>query len=612
MGGWGGKPSTGHYIRSNESSRLPRRHIVIDTEATFDPAAPVEEQTWRCASVVYQHLTDRDNWRVRQVEYTDIDLMWKEIIAYTRPKRRTILWAHNLAYDLRTSAALVKMEQPPWRLEDIRLASQGTWAKWTDGSRTLFGVDSASVWPCSLAKIARALGESRPDLPTGDDMDAWLKRAAADTRVLAVAVREYMTWLRDADMGTWQISGPGQSWAAWRHRFYTHKILVSDDLGARTAERRAMWTGRAEAWVHGTDTTARVIDLDFRNAYARIAHEVSVPVRQASVREGGTLAELLQLTKRYAVLAEVDVETSEPAVPTLHDGRILWPTGQFRTVLWDPELRLLDEAGAGVQVGRVWLYRKAPALKTWARWILAELDKPAGEIPEWRRIVLKHWSRALIGRFAMRYKAWAEAGEHPDYAIRVERIGAIGDERPVDMLHIGHRMMTLSEEIDGANAVPSITGYIMSEARRRLWNAARRIGPEHVLYVDTDSLLVDSAGLARYRQVASEADLAGLRVKGQARGWSIAGPRQLVIGGQPRIAGVPKNARRTGEWRFEGETWRGLGESINRGEPDRVRVTKRVWRVRGTDKRRVGPAFGRTEPIHLEGGVQDAPGLCDG
>lgn len=609
MGGWKPRPSTGHYIRSNESSRLPRRHVVIDTEATWNEGAAVEEQTWRCASAVFMHLTDRDNWRVRQVNYTDIDLMWKEIQAYTRPKRRTIMWAHNLAYDLRTSAALVKMEAPPWRLEDIRLASQGTWAKWSDGSRTLFGVDSASVWPCSLAKIARALGESRPDLPTGDDMDAWLARAAADAAVLAVAVREYMTWLRDADMGTWQISGPGQSWAAWRHKFYTHKILVSDDLGARAAERRAMWTGRAEAWVHGTDTQARVHDLDFKNAYARIAHELAVPVRQASVKEGVDLAEALGLTKRYAVLAECTVRTEAPTVPTAHEGRILWPVGQFRTVLWDPELRLLQETGADVEIGRVWLYRKAPALKAWAAWILEELDRPGADLPEWRRLVLKHWSRALIGRFAMRYKAWTEAGEHPDYAVRVERIGAVGDERPVDMLHIGHRMMTLSDEIDGANAVPSITGYIMSEARRRLWNATQRIGPEHVLYVDTDSVLVDSAGLARYREVAHEPDLAGLRLKGQARGWSIAGPRQLVIGGQPRIAGVPKNARRTGEWRFEGETWRGLGESIHRGEADRVTVTQRVWRVRGTDKRRAGPRSGPTVPIRLEAGEQDAPGL---
>lgn len=603
---WSLRPDSGHYIARNEASRIPRRHVIFDVEARSRTDGRSESQTFRCAAAIFLHLTDAGNWVQRAATFTDRALMWKEILAFTRPKRRTVLWAHNLAYDLRASGALVDLEHAGWPLVDIRLANHGTWAKWSRDTRTLVAVDSSSVWPCGLERLAEALDMSRPSLPTGDDMDAWLRRAEADARVLAVAVREWLTWLRAADMGTWQFTGSGQAWGAWRHKHYTHKILVADDLGAREAERRAMWTGRAEAWIHGTDATEPVIDLDFANAYARIAAEIDIPVRQATVGVGGSLPELLKLAERFAVLAEVEVITDEPVVPTSHNDRIVWPTGRFTTVLWDPELRLLAATNATVSVSRVWLYRKAPALRSWAKWILGELGRPAGEIPEWRRIALKHWSRALIGRFAMRYKFWEDAGRHPDFDVRAEKIGAVGDETPTDMLHIGHKLLTLSEEVEGANAVPSITGYIMSEARARLWRAIQRIGPERVLYVDTDSLLVDLSGHTAYRAMAHEKDLAGLRVKGRHRGWSIAGPRQLVIGRDVRIAGVPRKAERVGEWTFSGHVWRGLAESVKRGEPDSVTITRRTWRIRGVDNRRVGPRHGRTLPIKLGGGESSA------
>lgn len=362
-----------------------------------------------------------------------------------------------------------------------------------------------------------------------------------------------------------------------------------------------MWTGRAEAWRYGSNERERVYDYDWHCSYARIARDCELPVRQTSISRGLALPYLLKLAKRQAILAEVEVTTNVPVVPTEQDSRILWPVGTFHTTLWDPELALLAESGARVRVGRVWLYRKCPVLHEWARWILARLDDPVELVPPWLRLILKHWSRALIGRFAMQYTTWEPfaTSEQDDIGLWSGHDVDTGDL--FELMQVGTEVRQRSGATEGRDSVPAITGYVMSEARRRLWTAAQLVGPEDVYYMDTDSLLVNRAGHERLAKLQDHPDLDGLRLKRRYTGWRIAGPRKLILGDEQRIAGVPKRATQTGPWRFEGEVWRGLSESIRVGELDAVRVTSRTFRVLQEDTRRVRRPDGRTVPVRVEG-----------
>lgn len=593
------KPYGGHYIRKNEVSRIPRRHVIFDTESVTQRQGGSDIESWRYGVASYCDYTDRGTWRITTHGYSDPAQLWADISAFTRPKKRTVVWAHNVSFDLRISDGLRVLANTDWTLGDIRLSSQGTWAKWRRNEATLIAVDSVSVWPCSLDQLAQALGREKYAYPETDDLEAWQAKCFRDVDVLRDAVIRYLDWLRHEDMGTWQMTGAGQSWGAWRHKHYTHKILVADDLDAREAERRAMWTGRAEAWIHGTDETAPIYDLDFTNAYAQIVREIDLPVRQYAMAQVQTLNGLLQLAKNYCVLAEIEVTTDTPVVPTEHDGHILWPVGTFNSTLWDPEIRLLAEHNSECRIGRVWLYKKAPALRQWAEWILELLHSDEETCPAWLKIVLKHWSRTLIGRFAMRYQSWEDFAQAPTDDLRIMNGYDRDEDAPFRLLQVGKQVKMMGEESESMNAVPAITGYVMSEARRRLWDVSQRIGPESVYYIDTDSLIVGSRGYHRYRALADRPEMAGLRVKRRFRGYSIAGPRQIIIGGEPRIAGLPKGSKRIGEWQFQGHVWRGLDEAIKHGEADKVRITSRTFRIMKLDRRRRGLPDGTTEPLRI-------------
>lgn len=588
-----------HYIRGNEQSRIPKRHIFLDTESTRDRTKSGEVQEWRCGVANFVHWSNRGKLHSEYVDYTDAEHLWKEITAFVRPKKRTVVWAHNLPYDIRISRALSILPKLGWNLVDIRLASKGAWAKFENGDLKLTLCDSTSVFPCSLATVARTFGLGKKRLPTSDDMGAWLARCRRDVEILSTALITYLEWLNTGAAGNWQVTGAGQSWAHWRHSHYTHKILVHDDQVATEAERRAMWAGRAEVWQWGIDVQRHVYDYDWQNAYPRIARDCELPTQLTAMVEAPSWRQTMAWCGTYAVLAKVTVTTREPVVPTEMNGGIGWPVGTFDTTLWSPELRLLADTGAQVDVHRVWLYKRAPALRQWGEWILRELHDPAAQCPPWRKLVLKHWSRALIGRFGMRYRAWNYFGRMPSEALHIGKVEFADDGTSTDMMQIGRDVFTLGELTEVRDGCPQITGYIMSEMRSRLWHAARLIGREHVLYMDTDSLLLTDAGHKRARKMLDNPLLDGLRLKKKYTGYEIYGPRQYIVGGEPRFAGMPKRAVRLDSDTWVGEVWSSPERSMQTLEPTTVRITDRRFHVSWNQKRRAFAVDGSTLPYQL-------------
>lgn len=593
--------TSGHYIGANEATSIPTRHVILDTEALTAKGSRFEVQQWRLGVAAFARWRDGGWKEVQQRRYDTPADLWAEVDAACRDGKRTVVWAHNLSYDLRIGQALKWLRGLGWELDDIRLSRQGTWARWRKGRSTLQAVDSYSVWPTSLEKIGALFGMSKLDLPEGDDREAWYARCERDVDILTTAVLSYLDWLRDDDLGNWQITGASQAWSTWRHRFLTEKILVADDWKARDAEQAAMWTGRAEAWRHGKDAKATVFEWDISNAYPRICRGVDLPVRQTSVSRGLGIDRLVKYSSRWAILAEVEVSTDAPVVPATMGDYIVWPVGCFSSTLWDPELRLLQEAGARVRVGRVWLYQRKPALQDWAVWILGELEKPDSVVPAWRKVILKHWSRVLIGRFAMRYTEWQPFAETDRDDLALWQNIDLRDDSRYSLMQVGTEIRRSTDEKYGRDAVPAITGYVMSECRARLWRTIRAVGEGHVFYMDTDSLLVDADGDAALSAYAQAHPEIGWRRKGEHKGYDIIGTRKIMLGSQVRVAGVPKGARLVGDWRFRGEVWDGLGESVRRGEADAVRVTERDFRVLRGDRRRRRRDDGSMVPYVLGG-----------
>ncbi len=589
-----------HWLKPNEASRYPRRHIFLDSEARIERVPGGHVQTWRLAVARFRIAPKGKRVREHETVYDEPEAMWKDIDVHCGRKDRTILWAHNVGYDTRITQALSILPRLGWELESHNLAPRGTWLEWRRDKACLLMVDSGSVFPTTLDSVGRAFGLSKVEIDLwSEDRDEWERRCRQDVEILATAVTQYLAWLEREDMGNWQMTGAGQAWSAFRHRFMSHKLLVHEDVAALRAERRAMWTGRCEAYWHGTLLRQVVHEWDLPTAYARIVRDVSVPVHLVGPMPNDYDWRSTLDSPRVALLAHCTVTTSVPVVPTEQDGRILWPVGSFDTVLWDVEIASALKEGATVTVHNGWLYRLRPALQAFGQWVLDTVAAPDGHVPPWQKMIARSWGHSLVGRFAMQYTLWEELARTSTVETRRAMCHDVATGETYDVMQAGRVLWREAGLQDWSQSQPAITGYVQAVGRVRLWDIMRQVPPEALLYVDTDSLLVTDRWQSTMEDIAASPVGYGLRLKRSWDGMSIYGPRQIVTGDRVRISGVPHRAKRLDRHDYQGEVWESLRTGLGRGHSTEVHIRDRKWHAQGIDRRRNGPDIGWTEAIRI-------------
>ena len=597
----GPEPTPPHYLRVNHVTRLPRRHVVIDTETRETVTSSGRVQTFRLACAAFDHQTKAGrDWRpTERATFTDPEALWDWIEARTRDGQRLVVVAHNMAFDLRIADAFTILPARGWELAMVRLDGGAAWCQWRRGRRSITCVDTVSWFGVSLERIANAMGTGKLPLPSeGDDLGAWEARCQTDVELLRVAWRRVLDWIERDDLGNWKPTGAGQGWAMFRHRHLTHKVLHHAlDYVARL-EREAAYAGRCEAWRWGRLPAGTWTEWDYQAAYAQVAEECDVPVRLWGHLGPRSAERAVEGLDGAEALIHARVTTEAPTLPIRGAAGILWPVGQLTGWWWGCELRMAAEAGATIEAREGWRYATAPALRSWAGWVLDQLALGPDELDPVLRLVIKGWSRTTVGRFGAQWAGWDDIGESFGPDVRLMHLGH-GDPFDVRrMMMIGGRCLVEGDRYDAPDGCPQVMSWVMAQCRVRLWRAMQAAGLDHVAYVDTDGLLCDETASEALRAAA----LPGLRIKARWRSAEVLGPRQVILGGKLRAAGVPMSAVRTGPRTWEAEVWRSLPASIRRGEVDRVTTTDRRFVLRGADKRRRHGPAGRTAAVRIMAG----------
>lgn len=593
---------TDHWLTQLKGTKLPNHHLVMDTEAELTRVGSRYEHRFAVAAI--SHVV-RDGTMLYGAappkRINSAESLWGQISAEAAACGELVVWAHNLAYDLRVSDALAQLTEREWELENISLVPQATWSSWRYGKTKLMLCDTLSWLPVPLDKIAAALGKNRarPNYVTASLVEL-AECCLVDTLILSVAVCRMLNYLRSNDLGNFRPTGSGQSHAALRRRFLPERsIRVHCDNRALVAEREAAHTGRCEAWRHGR-IKETLHEYDLNLAYCRIAAENQLPGELAGERAHLTFKDWALLEPEYAVLAEVIVNADYPVVPVTTDEGVIWPVGNFRTVLWDCELDQLYLHTNDIQIRRAWLYRRTNALQSMCQWLLDRLhpdDEQAGQL---EKRMLKHWARTVVGRCGLRYRSWEPFGTHPrpDMCISYEPDDDTGEVN--QNMRIGRQMLQLSALTESHSSVPAIPSWVAARCRVALWQLILFAGVDNVYYMDTDGLLVNTTGRNNMERMTAQWRGGSIVYKGEHRGVTIYGPRNVELGDERRLSGVPKRAIRRDELTFEGETWSGLEYALQSGHTDVVEVSQRFWRVTPADSRRIHNDDGTTQPHRLE------------
>jgi hypothetical protein len=599
---------TCHWIKGNAQERIPHRWIVADSESDRIPLKDGEQLRLHCVAAARWRDDLPTGEHLERGYWTNAEQFWAWVTEHCWTHGRTVLWFHNAGHDLGQLNAFAILPKMGYELAWCNLDRDVSVITWRGPRGTLVICDTYTWCPSSLDALAGDVGMAKTPLPGKDDPEeVWRARCEADVEITRRVVRALLEYIRDQHLGNWQPSGAGMGMTTWRHRFMTHKVLAHDDADALAAERTAMHTGRAEAWWHGRATGGPFTEWDMHMSYCRIAAECLLPAKLwAHDRRPSRKVHQFGLD-HWRTLAKVIVTTSVPVVPARHQGRICWPVGEFETVLWDAELELITETGGSYVVLEQWRYTKKPLLKEWAQWSMEQCDPLRTVVHPIARTWVKHQSRAVIGRFALRTPSWEAFGDnwlgHTGISLMTD--ASTGETNR--MMHVGSQVLIETGRVEANNAVPQITSYVMAVARARLWRATAAAGGAAVLHVDTDSLIAGKAATDALTAAMAAGLPGGWRPKATWRALEVTGPRHYAAPGRKQVPGVPRRAVEQPDGSYVGEVWDSLARSLTEAPDQPGRVRQRTWRPQRVDHRRpyTSDQPGPAEPITLTRQTQE-------
>lgn len=576
-----------HWIKHNQQERMPPRMIALDTEASIDYAKNVETQSWGIGAAIRWRTDLKTSDKAEARYFSDVLELWQWVSSYCRIGTRTVVWCHNLGYDTRISQVFTILPKLGFRLEWCNLDRNVSSMTWRSDHGTLVFADTWTWLPMQLESIAPQVGMVKYAMPSKRaSLAEWNAYCLRDAEIVYHVVSRLCGYIKSHGLGNWQPTGAGMAMATWRHRFLSHKILVHDDADALGAERAAMYTGRAEAWRHGKLGVGKWTEVDLRNAYLAIARESSLP-RKLHMSTGSiSLPQYHKLRDRFAVLCRASVDTTVPVLPYRDQGRILWPIGQFDGWYWDVELECAMRYGAKIEIHQTYVYACDPLLADWAEWVLGILRKDNDETDPVVKTWIKHCSRALIGRIALRTPSWEAWGDNPEGITGITYVTMPEEGYTTRMLHVGSDTLIETHRMEGKDSLPQITGRIMATCRVWLWEGMNVAGTENIAHVDTDSLLANSAGLARMRdRYGSDFDRLW-QLKGTYTRLEVFGPRAYRRDGSRVVAGIPKKAHEEADGSLSGETWASLSSDLTEHAGGVVTIRPATWHIPKTDLRR--------------------------
>lgn len=585
-------------VKRNHSTKYPNRYGFLAVRGERAACGNGQGLGFYAAAVsVWKRPKNGGDWsQLRKAMCATPTETWATLLEGAKNNGRYVIVTRQVGVALQLLDAWRELSARGWVFVQGNFTLNRAWCTWKNGNRTLLLCDLSARVDYGVRKLAMLCGVPMPDTPEWC-VDPWTieQRLVAECETYARAWFRVTGWEEANDCGMFRPTGAGQSWSALRHKWHRKGLVHHGEADLYDMERRAVWAGRCEAWRHGQLAGGPFTEWDMHLAYATIARDCHLPIRPIVRKDHYDPRRLTSVDGRFKVLADCRITTDVPVVPCERHGRIIWPVGAFTTTLWNPEIHLAVKMGARVECTNVVFYKAANFLNGWARWIIAACDDATGEADPVIRRMLKSWARTVIGRFGLSYRRYEPFGAHPREGFYTAKYASAATRQLRTILVVGNNSWIETAREEAPDSMPSVMGYIMSECRVRLWRAMHDAGFGHVVYCDTDGMLVDAIGSDRLRR---RRDVA-LRPKNAYDRVSVFGPRQLLLDGDVKASGVPFMSRQTDGPRWEGESMSSPLGALSHRHPDLVRVSTLRGRLGAPDERRRHLPDGSTEPFRV-------------
>ena len=557
-----------HTLKQTVGNKRPRRVMFFDTETSQERNS--DGSTMHRLRLGVAQFCTLDAQEGMDVRSELVFNMASEFIEYLdglcKKKSTTYLVAHNLVFDLSVVGLFKELALLGWELTSWYSKGMVSIFRWKDGERRLIGLDNGNFFRGKLEVWGKLLGYGKFsvdfDTATDQQLEIYCKR---DVEIMVRLWRLWISFLDDHDCGSFKPTVASTAFNTWRHRFLKDKVHIHNEQKATDLERASFKGGRTECLWVGSRSDGPFFYLDINNMYGHCLSTGVFPSGLYNWSDSISPYKLAYKLDRFACVARVTVDVSEPWFPLIVGNHTCYPTGEFTTTLTTPELKLCIDRGWLREVHQCTWYREAPIFGDYV-----------DEFSDLRRTyeregnlgfaeICKLLVNGLYGKFGQKGMHQEIIGECDPSVVKREKVIDYESGEVWDQVWLAGRIWREWKEGESYHSFPAIAAHVTAYARLRLYSLVRRVTPGHVFYLDTDSLIVDSVG---YRDLESEIRpgvIGALKVELESPFLTINAPKDYTMLNRVKLKGVKADAIEIGPGVFQQTHWLKLAGLIRAG-----------------------------------------------
>jgi hypothetical protein len=568
------------YLKKINKKGLPRKFIIFDTETIEEKLGDnlYTHKLFLGVAVYYERRKkskDTEEWFVFRTSKE----FWDFVESKCYKKTVLNLVSHNIAFDFRVVEGFRETKERGWILERFLSNNWVNIWRFKKGDKKLVVFDNMNYFSVPLSELGESIGIKKLEMPkTYDNIDEWIEYCKRDVEIVLASLKNLLKTIEENDLGYFGYTIASQSLIAFRKRFLKSKIAIKRNKFISDFERKAYYGGRVECFKLGHFDNDVYYHLDINSLYPYVMKTFEMPSGLLRIYDEIDVSFLEKLLEKYLVIAKVKIKTNNNFYPYRKENKLLFPIGEFWTFLATPEIRLALERKEIIKVDTVFVYRKEKLFEDFVNFFyskrLEEKNKGNNIGSTFYKLILN----SLSGKFGQRNDNWVFVGFDNNEKEGAFYVYDIDSYERYLFRCINGKIEKSEGKIEGRYAFPAISAHITSYGRVKLLELMLKAGLENVLYVDTDSLFVNSKGFENLKDELDDREIGKLRLIKKANNVVIYGLKDYQFADEIKIKGIRKNAIQIGDRIFKQIEFFGIRRAIRDGNLNGV-IMKEVIKV---------------------------------
>ncbi len=573
-----------HTIKPNQKNERIRHLMVFDVESHIEKhiANKTIFEPFLWSAIYSRYRAETKCWIDKQYHGVDISGFWDKVERYAYNKEKLVLSSHHLEPDFVPLHGIQQLQSRGWILGKYITHNKMLYFEFSKDRRKIVITNSGNIFPGSIEKWGTALGIPKLTMPKSKQLNKqWVDYCMRDCEVLLAMWHNYLEFLDIHNMGNLQFTAASQAMTTYRHRFMPKAIAIHHDPRVMALERLSYHGGRFQALQIGKIKASPIWRLDINSMYGNIMAKTELPYELRGYQNGCRTDKLEWLMKRYAVIAELTIQSHEPFFPIIENNKVKYPTGRYTSVFCTPEINYIMENCDIRKIGKIAWYRKYPILSDYAKYFMSLRQDYKITGNKGYEELAKLFVNSLYGKFGQYGYKDEIIGKCDPSLIKYEESYNATTKQKLNYLFYGGKIRIIKRENNAYNTFVAIAAHITSQGRIQLWQLIKQAGLDNIYHVATDSLLVNETGLNNLHDKLDANKFGYLKIEDEIKRLVIKAPNDMVLDDKEKIKGISKKASKLDANTYEITAWPRFNTLLKKQELEyyyTVQVKKRLKR----------------------------------